>query len=118
MTGANVEYLREHGPATLEELPTVAVTVGDRMDGVWEFYPAGCNSPADPTGDQVTPVYYLEGEHDREAVIQTFLDVNSRVVEAKTRQGLRGILRRQGRQWHDAIDAVYPQGSDADDGGR
>ena len=111
MTSRNVEYLRENGPASLEELPNNKVSTEDRMMGIWKFTVSGQGDSGGSyvgTGGHVTSVYYLEDEHDRRAVVEKFLNENPKLVETKSRKGLRQMLRKNGRQWHDAIDAVFP----------
>lgn len=112
MTSSNIDYLRRNGPSTLDELPNNKVSTEDRMMGVWKFTIVGAgdngSSSNYSTGGHITPVYYLEEEHDRQAVVGKFLNENPRLVEKKPRKGLRQMLRKQGRQWHDAIDAVFP----------
>lgn len=114
-TNANVAYLREHGPAPVDDLPNDSISLSDRIAGVWKFKVNGRtrgHASADAAGGRVSLVAYLPEEHPREAVIAAFLEANPRLVEHKSRAGLRRLLRRQGRPWHDAIDAVYPSTPD------
>lgn len=108
MTSEVIEYLREHGPTTAADLPG-DVKTHDRMNGAWRFdLNVNSRGSAQNAGGRVQGVWYLEGEHDREAVVRAFLDENPRLVESKMRRALRQMLRRNGRQWHDAIDEVFP----------
>lgn len=118
MASKNVEYLREHGPSTYEELPSGKVSASDRRNGIWKFKLEGTTTnggSSDSTGGHINLVYYLKDEHSKEAVLRAFLDANPRLVETKTRKGLRGMLRQQGRQWYDVIDEVFPVNEEAND---
>lgn len=116
MTSKNIEHLREHGPTPKSELPNNKVSTSDRANGAWKFTISGTRQgTADPLGGNIDPVWYLEGEHDRAAVVRAFLDANPQLVEAKSRSGLRAMMRRNGSMWHDAIDAAYPTHPPTDD---
>lgn len=111
MASRNIEHLRENGPSTYDELPNGSISTYDRMNGVWKFdilgRPGGGGSTYS-TGGQITIVYYLRHEHSKKAVVEKFLEVNPGFVEKKSRQGVRSMMRRQGTEWHDAIDEVFP----------
>lgn len=105
----NIRYLKEHGPATLEELPGDKVSPTERREGVWKLkLGGGPMGSSDSMGGKPRLVYYLRDEHSRAEVLRKFLEANPKFLEAKTGHAARQILRRQGRQWHDAIDEVLP----------
>lgn len=100
----NVEYLETHGPSTSDGLPE-PVSVEDKMKGVWEFNVRG----ASQISKAPRPVFYLENEHSKEEVIRKWLDVNDDIVSRLDRTSASMYLRRQGRDWHDAVDAVLDE---------
>ena len=60
MALSNVEYVREHGPATLEELPNVDVSYQDEVMGLQAFtVRASGGGDRTPSGGSVTRVFYL-----------------------------------------------------------
>lgn len=117
MTSRNVEYLKAHGPTLSEEMPNDKVSISDRENGVWKFSVHGRSegsTSTDGTGGRVAPVYYLRDEHSRKEVVEKFIEGNQQLVNAKSRSGLREMLRRNGRKWHDSIDEVFPKPEESD----
>lgn len=108
MTSQNIEYLREHGPTTTENLPNTSVSVTDRQNGVWKF-----NASPNGSGTPPQPVYYLRDEHDLEAVVEVWLTFNADIVRRAKRDNVRWAMRQAGRNFHDAIDEVYPPRGEA-----
>lgn len=102
MVSQNVAYLRDHGPATSEELPNKQVSAIDRRNGVWKFHPK-----VGLRGSHA--VYYLRGVHGHEAVVRTWFEANEAKVERHSREQLVRKLRDVGPEFHDAIDAVLDE---------
>lgn len=109
MATQNVEYLREHGPVPVSELPQ-STSPSDKIDGLSTFRVRG--APASSTGNKIggmpADIAYLVDDHDEYEVLETWIEANPKAVETKTRRGLRRILRRHGRSWHDAVDELLP----------
>lgn len=117
MTSKNVEYLREHGPTAVKDLP-YRVTPEAKRQGVWVFQVRG-TSPQNSgvnAGQQLN-VAYLRDQHSKERVIASWLAVNADGLEDCSRKQIRYMLRRQGKSWHDAIDAVIPADGSSGRGG-
>lgn len=99
MVSRNIEYLREHGPATVEELPNVDVSVADRRNGAWRVNPETA-SKGRPTEDGVafnlnrnlTSVWYLKDEHTPWQVAAKWVDVNSAALARLDRRRLSFLL--------------------------
>ncbi|WP_266080799.1 hypothetical protein [Haladaptatus caseinilyticus] len=104
MVSRNVKALKADGPATPDELPTT-VSRTDKEAGLHKFTLSGGHGTGSPMGGRITPIYYLP-THDREIVIQAFLDANPGLVESKTKRGLHRAIRAQGWSWQDAARNV------------
>jgi len=75
-------YLSNHGPATTDELPGyVNITPELRSDGVQKFAPKAHTRTGEIAGMIRYSVYYIDGKHDPETVIKTWLDVNEGALE-------------------------------------
>lgn len=94
----NVDYLREHGPATVDDLPGGELQVTDRMLGAATFRLTTRGSGR--TGS-TTPkaVYYLIGEHEKRRVVERFFLANPTLLADRTDQQLVGLVGRQGQSW-------------------
>lgn len=112
MVSRIVRHLRDCGPSTAAELPYRRVSSTDRMNGVWCFKPkgTGTGSSCGNTAGTLISVYYLRGEHSPDAVVEKWLEANERNVEESPPKALRSRLRRQGPEFHAAIDDALPTG--------
>lgn len=113
----NVKLLREHGPLPAPVLP-YGINLSDKIRGVWKFDTrsnANGGGGAERTGGQITPIYYLEDEHDREEVVRAFYLANQSYFEAKSRQAITQDLNGNGRQWREAIQDVLREVYDGDE---
>ena len=106
MVSRNVECLREHGPATTDDLPH-EVTIDDRRNGVWRVYPSlrgtasrdTASSGDAPNYNRLRPVYYLKDEHSPGSVAGTWIEANRAVID-------RADAARQGRLVGQLPDAI------------
>lgn len=105
MAGDNIEYLREYGPSTLEELPNQEVKARDRAAGVQVFrlrYTSG--GTGNSFGGHLSQIYHLD--RDREAVVRKFLEENPDFVENQNQRSFHQLMRAQGQSWVEAAKAV------------
>ena len=87
----NVDYLREHGPSAVSELPT-GITHSDKRHGAAKFSIYNNVSSVDT-------VYYLMDEHEPKAVIRKFFEQNPKVVENNTQRTLSELAGNHGREF-------------------
>ena len=106
MPSSNVTHLQENGPAPARDLPTSKISITDRANGVWRFH-HHVSAPVGSGMELVTEaVYYLEDDHDKADVVETFFEANpghvpgDRTELGTFKQGLSG-------KWTDAVDAAY-----------
>lgn len=109
----NVEYLLENGPSTSDEVPEHSMSVRDRQHGVWKF-DVTFTTTKRSHGGQTRTVYYLEHEHEKTSVIEKWLSANQTVENSVSRSKLRQAMRSYGRNFHEAIDDVYPMASECE----
>lgn len=94
MGTANLEYLRENGPSTAEDLPA-RIRRYNRDEGLTKFTIRG--SDATKMGGPVRAVYYLP-EHEKTEVLHAFLEANPGFIEAKSR-----------REFHKLVDSDWTE---------
>jgi len=104
MVSANIEYLKDNGPAIKKELPNTAVSRHDMIKGVRSFKVPSTSSFSTQS---LRAVYYLE-EHDGTDIIEKWLSENEHVVENAKRRGVRYALLNASSQFRDAVDEVFP----------
>lgn len=109
MVTQNVEYLRSHGPATAKELPEGKIRRDDKMAGVWVVnVQVSSGSKIELRGRELTRVYYLRDEHTPIEVISKWKEANKEIIEDSPQTGIRQVIRRAGKEFHDAIDKLIP----------
>jgi hypothetical protein len=114
-TSQKVDYLREHGPSTMDELPgTPSLNVSDKMRGAASFA-ANVGGAGPDAGGRPTTVYYLIDEHDKEDVVRKFILANPKLVEAKSHRGISQIFSSQGKEWSTAASNVLDTFTQSED---
>lgn len=97
----NVECLREHGPAPIDDLPG-GVGRQDKRHGAANF--AIHNNVG-----SITRVVYLMEDHDEAEVLETFFDANPHVLENNSQRTLVSQAGNHGPQFRDAARRIVPQ---------
>lgn len=101
----NVEFLRQEGPSTVEEMPGRWVNVQDRADGVRRIALRKHSSGEGGGRGQQTYVYYLE-DHDLRDVVRKYLEENPGLLEQQTKQGLSRMFGDHSNDIQDAWRAI------------
>ena len=103
----NVRKLRENGPTAVSDLPQRSVGAQDKRYGLTKF-----SVSTGQTGQgQAETVYYLFDEHDPEAVVRKFLELNPQLLENRTRKAIVEDVGNHGRSWSAAIRTVLDERS-------
>ena len=108
MTLGNIVYLEEHGPVPVTELPH-EITTPQRAEGLSCLTLYAGRGPAERVGGRLSPIAYLDAEHDPVAVVQALIEANPKLTEHKSRRGLRRVLGNQGQQWGEAATSVLDE---------
>lgn len=97
--------------ALMNEGPQTAVELDDshgfnseaRRDGVRKFHPISAYYGDSQTGSGKTrAVFYIDGKHNPETVIQKWLDANPKMTENISNWALHQRVSRYGDEWTDA----------------
>ena len=108
--GRNIEYLKENGPSSFDELPNYQVTVYDRRNGVWKLKLGGLrNTGSERQASRLKVIYYMPEYHNKEKVIEKWIKINKETLSSWDNKEIRTILRRLGHNWYDAIDNTVPK---------
>lgn len=98
----NYRALLEDGPQPASELPTSStISPKDRQAGANRFDPKSNNAQgnAATSGGQTKVVYFIEGVHDPEEIIDVWCEVNERAVERLPSQSLHQRISEYGEGW-------------------
>jgi hypothetical protein len=117
MPSVVTEHLRDRGPATRSTLPSDPTNIPPRREGVTRFSVSrrSATGSGPSIGGEVTPVWYLRGEHDPEAVVRAFYDANPQLVRSASVRQAHQLIAGRGERWRAASAAVTPEvfGADA-----
>lgn len=102
----NVEYLREHGPSTKDELPKEFGRADKKHGGTYFDINNNVGSS--------TNVYYLMDEHDAYDVVQKFFEENPNVIENNTKRTLTSLSGNHGRSFKKAAQKLAPEYKDGE----
>lgn len=107
---AAFSLLVNKGPQPAGELPYSYVSPEQRRDGVTKFDPKSGNhhNPSESGGKPV-PVYYIEGKHSPEIIVQKWLESNEEVVEKRGEKSIHHLISSSGDGFREASrDALGP----------
>jgi len=115
-----VEFLYDHGPSTLAELPSHGLSIEDRICDVRRFYVRTSHRGAEKTAGHVKGVYYILGVHDERDVVAAFLRANPQLADRPTESLVRLFERDGGVSEAVAREAVegYEAGPDSSSSSR
>jgi len=96
------KYLKEHGPATRDEIGVSSISAQEKQHGVHKFNPkaAYAGSVVQGGGNKIA-VYYLPTEHAPRDVITAWLDTNEKTVQAISSQALHHRIASYGDTWRE-----------------
>ncbi len=99
--------LLNRGPQTMRELDGTRISPKQRQDGVMKFNPS-CNASGgygNPSG-RTLPIYYIEGKHTENTVIQKWLEVNDKQLKRVTDPMLHKRISAYGTAFKEASREV------------
>lgn len=110
MVSRNIDHLREHGPATVEELPNEEVSINDRMNGTDRFLPRTSSAGGANLGSHgCRAVYYLRGEHDPESVLRIWAAEHPHTMDSITLRSWERLAADHSKEWTSAARTVWSE---------
>jgi hypothetical protein len=102
-----LQYLEEHGPTSIEDLPYNPHGESLIANGIWKFNigPKAASRASEGSLNEKKTIYYLP-DHDEKDVVRMWMDCNAKQVENLTERGLKQRLGKNGPQWKQPIREV------------
>lgn len=105
-----LEYLKEHGPTSIEDLPYIPNGQSRITNGIWKFEigPGSATRAKKGSLKEKRAIYYLP-EHAKKDVVRLWMDHNPKQVENLTEKGLKQRLSKNGSQWKKPVREVMKE---------